>query len=37
VEIDLHSYAALQGATREGEVKREVEEAHRGGEKVIWA
>jgi hypothetical protein len=33
VEIDLRSYAALQGATQEGEVEGEVEEAHRGGDK----
>jgi hypothetical protein len=33
VEIDLRSYAALWRATREGEMEKEVEEAHRGGEK----
>jgi hypothetical protein len=33
VEIDFCSYAALRGATCEGEVERKVEEARRGGEK----
>jgi hypothetical protein len=33
--VDLHSNVALRGATWEGEVEREGEEAHRGGEKTL--